>query len=99
MGSNPTRGTGVFSVFLLPYVGRGLATGRSPSQGILPNAYKQDSEPQKRETLCRIGLLCHTRTNLPLSVTPNLLHNLTVMILHVTKNVMNIKGADSGGKT
>jgi hypothetical protein len=89
MGSNSTRGTGVFSVFLLPYVGTGLATGLSPSQGILPNVYKQDFKPKTRETLHRVGQFCHTRTNHPLSATPNLLYNLTVVILlHITNNVM-----------
>jgi hypothetical protein len=81
-------GAQVYFLFLLPYVGRGLMTGR-PSQGILPNVYKQNSEPRKREILHRIGLLCHTRTNLPLSATPNILCKLTVVILlHITKNAM-----------
>jgi hypothetical protein len=34
----------VFSLFVLSCLDRGLATGRSPIQGALPNVYKQDSE-------------------------------------------------------
>jgi len=38
VGSNPDRGMELcprFSVFVLSYVGRGLAPGRSPVQGVL----------------------------------------------------------------
>jgi hypothetical protein len=38
-GSNPARGIDVylrFSVFVLSCVGRGLVSGRSPVQGVLP---------------------------------------------------------------
>jgi hypothetical protein len=39
LGSNPTRGMDVcprFYVSVFSYVGRGLASGRSPVQGVLP---------------------------------------------------------------
>jgi hypothetical protein len=43
MGSNPIQGMDVcrvYSVFVLPCVGSGLARGRSPVQGVLPTVYK-----------------------------------------------------------
>jgi hypothetical protein len=50
MVSIPTRGMDVyvcsFSVFVLHYVGRGLAGGQSPYQIVLSNICKQDSEIQ-----------------------------------------------------
>jgi hypothetical protein len=46
VGSNPTQGMDVwcvralFCVCFVLYLGRGLATGRSPVQGILPIVYR-----------------------------------------------------------
>jgi hypothetical protein len=41
VGSNPTRDISVYisSVFVLFYVGRGLAMGPIPVQGVLPTVY------------------------------------------------------------
>jgi hypothetical protein len=59
VGSNPARGMNVcvYSVFVLSYVGSGLATGWSLVQGVLPNVYKcKITEPYKEEAKARYGL-------------------------------------------
>jgi hypothetical protein len=76
VGLNPTRAMDIclpfILVFVLSCVSRGLPTGRSPFQGVLPNVFEQDSEPRKREALNHTGLSCHAREEEEQEEEPNL---------------------------